>query len=68
MNKNAIFLAIGIAAVLAVGLAGITTTPIHAVKPQYCSQGGAAEECNPSANQCQRNSPGQSGCKSNEAP
>jgi hypothetical protein len=45
----------------------LNATPVHAVKPQYCSQGGSAEQCSPSQNQCERDSPGKSGCKSNEA-
>jgi hypothetical protein len=55
-------------AIASVGLAAISTTPVHAVKPQYCSGGeGPNEDCSPSKNQCQRDSPGNSGCKSNEA-
>jgi hypothetical protein len=41
--------------------------PVHADKPQYCSQGGNSEQCSPSQNQCEKKSPGKSGCKSNEA-
>jgi hypothetical protein len=67
MMNQKIIMALMMLAIASVGLAAISTTPVHADKPQYCSQGGNAEECSPSQNQCEKKSPGNSGCKSNEA-
>jgi hypothetical protein len=67
MMNQKIIMALMMLAIASVGLAAISTTPVHAVKPQYCSQGGGAEDCSPSQNQCQKKSPGNSGCRSDES-
>ena len=67
MNKSVIYLAIGVAAVLAVGLTGIIAPPAHAQQPRYCFGGGPNEQCFSSQEQCERQSPGNSGCRTNEA-
>jgi hypothetical protein len=66
MNKSVIYLAVGVAAVLAVALAGITAPPVHAQQPRYCFGGGPNEQCFSSQVQCRNQSPGNSGCRTNE--